>query len=102
MNNVIKNVIVTGGSRGLGLGTARRLAAAGYRVIALARRDSEELRSTIAAAATARAGEVHFRAFDLADIDAIAALVREIRGEWGKIHGLVNNAALGTDGLLAT
>jgi len=33
----MRNVIVTGGSRGLGLGLARRLAAAGYRVIALAR-----------------------------------------------------------------
>ena len=38
-----KNVIVTGGSRGLGLGIARKLAAAGYRVIAIARGESEQL-----------------------------------------------------------
>lgn len=96
------NVIVTGGSRGLGLGTARKLATAGYRIIAIARRPSEELRGAIDACKTSRRGDLQFRQFDLADIDAIAALVREIRKELGPIHGLVNNAALGTDGLLAT
>jgi 3-oxoacyl-[acyl-carrier protein] reductase len=97
----MENVIVTGGSRGLGLGTARKLAAAGYRVIAVARRQSEELLCAIEAAKGARAGALMFRAFDLADIDAIGDLIRGIRKECGPIHGLVNNAALGTDGLLA-
>src|SRR2546429_3739044 len=32
----MRNVLVTGGSRGLGLGIVRRLAAAGYRAIAVA------------------------------------------------------------------
>jgi 3-oxoacyl-[acyl-carrier protein] reductase len=96
------NVIVTGGSRGLGLGTARKLATAGYRIIAIARRPSEELRGAIDACKTSRRGDLQFREFDLADIAAIPALVRDIRRELGPIHGLVNNAALGTDGLLAT
>jgi 3-oxoacyl-[acyl-carrier protein] reductase len=96
------NVLVTGGSRGLGLGTARKLAAAGYRIIAIARRQSEELRGAIDTLKASRRGDLQFREFDLADIDAIATLVREIRAEYGPIHGLVNNAALGTDGLLAT
>ena len=39
----MRNVIVTGGSRGLGLAIARQLAAAHYRVIAIARKASEEL-----------------------------------------------------------
>jgi len=91
-------VIVTGGSRGLGLGTARKLATGGHRVITVARRASEELNAAIAACG----GALQFRAFDLADIDAIGALVRTIRSECGPIHALVNNAALGTDGLLAT
>jgi 3-oxoacyl-[acyl-carrier protein] reductase len=38
---------VTGGSRGIGLAIAQRLAVAGYSVIAVARRESDELRATI-------------------------------------------------------
>jgi 3-oxoacyl-[acyl-carrier protein] reductase len=95
-------VIVTGGSRGLGLGTARTLAAAGYRVVAVARRETEELHAAIDACAAARTGALQFRAFDLADIDGIGALIRTIRTQCGRIHGLVNNAALGSDGLLGT
>jgi short chain dehydrogenase len=41
------NVIVTGGSRGLGLAIARRLAASGYRVMAIARRETDETRSPV-------------------------------------------------------
>jgi 3-oxoacyl-[acyl-carrier protein] reductase len=96
------NVIVTGGSRGLGLGAAKRLTAAGYRVIAIARRESEQLRAAIEECRAARTGVLQFRAFDLGDIDAIPAFVRDIRQGCGPIHGLVNNAALGTDGVLAT
>ena len=40
---LMQTVIVTGGSRGLGLGIARKLVAAGYQVIAIARRESEQL-----------------------------------------------------------
>jgi len=96
------NVIVTGGSRGLGLGIARLLAAAGYRVIAIARRESDQLLCAIQQLKERRAGELQFRAFDLAQIEKIPAFVRGIRKECGPMHGLVNNAGLGTDGLLAT
>jgi 3-oxoacyl-[acyl-carrier protein] reductase len=95
------NVIVTGGSRGLGLATALKLAAAGHRVIAVARRDSTELHSAIAQLKPCSGGSIVFHAFDLSDIDGIGGLVRTIRKEHGPIYGLVNNAALGTDGLLA-
>jgi 3-oxoacyl-[acyl-carrier protein] reductase len=93
----VRNVIVTGGSRGLGLAISSTLAAAGYRVIAIARRETEAL--TAAMAATGR-GAIVFRAADLADIAAIPRLVREIRKELGPIYGLVNNAGLGTSGVL--
>ena len=37
------NVLVTGGSRGIGLAISRRLAGTGYNVIAVARREGDEL-----------------------------------------------------------
>jgi 3-oxoacyl-[acyl-carrier protein] reductase len=96
------NVVVTGGSRGIGLAISRRLAAAGYNVIAVARRESDELRETIADVEKQGAGGLHFRAFDLSEIDAIPAFVKTLRDEFGAIYGLVNNAGIGTEGLLAT
>lgn len=92
------NVIITGASRGIGLRIAERLAAAGFNVIAVARRESEPL----AAAAEHAHGAIHFRACDLSDMAAIPKLVREAKAEFGPVFGLVNNAGLGTEGLLAT
>src|SRR3954464_15971410 len=90
------NVLVTGGSRGIGLAIAKRLTGAGYNVIAAARRESEELNAAVAGSV----GRLHFRACDLAVIDAIPAFAKLVRDEFGAIYGLVNNAGLGTEGLL--
>jgi len=96
------NVLVTGGSRGIGLAIARRIAGAGYNVIAVARRESDELREAIRVVMEQGRGGLHFRSFDLDDTDAIPALARNLRDEFGAIFGLVNNAGIGTEGLLAT
>src|SRR6185312_13299806 len=95
----MRNVLVTGGSRGIGLAIAERLAASGFNVIAVARRESEELRAAIG-----KAGQdnLHFRSCDLSAIDEIPAFVKAMRDEFGAIYGLVNNAGIGTEGLLAT
>jgi 3-oxoacyl-[acyl-carrier protein] reductase len=96
----MRNVIVTGGSRGLGLAIATGLAAVGYRVIAIARSESEELRAVLAAGTTS-AGSLHFRAFDLTATAAMAPLVSGLRKEFGAIYALVNNAGIGTAGVLS-
>jgi 3-oxoacyl-[acyl-carrier protein] reductase len=93
----LRNVLVTGGSRGLGLGVAQRLAADGFQVIAVARKESEALAQVIAAAE----GKLHFFAADLSDIDALGDLFRAIKKAFGPIYGLVNNAGSSTEGLLA-
>jgi 3-oxoacyl-[acyl-carrier protein] reductase len=95
----MRNVVVTGGSRGLGLAIAKRLAAAGYGAIAVARKENAQLASAMAAADGARA--IRFVPFDLRDIDAIPRFVAKLRKSFGPIYGLVNNAALGSDGALS-
>ena len=94
-----KTVIVTGGSRGLGLGMVRVLSSAGYNVIAIARQESQELAAVIQESGS---GPVHFRSFDLCDTAGIPAFVKALRREFGSFYGLVNNAGLGTGGLLAS
>ena len=97
----MRNVLVTGASRGLGLGIARKLTAVGYRVIAVARQKSKQITEAIAEAERGNHGPLHFAAFDLGQVGEIAGLVRSVRKEFGPLYGLVNNAAVGHDGALA-
>src|ERR1700759_3716018 len=94
----MRNILVSGGTRGVGLAIARKLAADGFCVFALGRKESDAL---VAATAEFPAGVMNFVPFDLANIDVIPDLVREMKAEHGPLYGLVNNAALGTDGLLS-
>ena len=96
------NVVVTGGSRGLGLGIARTLCAAGHDVIAVARRKSGALDEAMSQPASNGAGALHFVPFDLGCIAELPQLVKQIRDRYGPIFGLVNNAGIGTSGVLAT
>jgi 3-oxoacyl-[acyl-carrier protein] reductase len=91
-----RNVLVTGATRGLGLEVAKRLAGDGFFVIATGRALSEELAALVAG------GGVVFEPLDLRDHAEIHAVVRRISGSYGHLYGLVNNAAIGLDGVLAT
>jgi 3-oxoacyl-[acyl-carrier protein] reductase len=97
----VHNVLVTGGSRGLGLGIVQALAFSGFRVVAIARTEGGAIAAAREQVAQEGRGELHFRAFDLTDIDGIANLVKSLRGEFGAFYGLVNNAALGISGILS-
>jgi 3-oxoacyl-[acyl-carrier protein] reductase len=91
-----KTVLVSGGSRGIGLAIAKKLAADGFRVLAVARRESDDLKSAIATEPA-----IHFIPYDLAEISGIGELVRGLKARHGPLYGLVNNAALGGEGVLA-
>jgi len=97
----LRNVIVTGASRGLGLAITAALAASGHRVLAIARSQSAQLREVSAAAALAGRGAVQFHAFDLLETEKLGGFVSRLRQEVGPLFGLVNNAGIGTAGVLA-
>ena len=94
----MKVVVVTGGTRGLGLAIVRRLLDEGYRLVAIGRSCSKELQDLMAKE-TDRAA---FEPFDFCDTAEIHQLALHLGRKYGRIYGLVNNAALGHDGILAT
>jgi len=77
------------------------LASEGYRVIAVARKLSAELAAAAARATQEGRGAIEFRACDLSDLAALAPLVRALRADFGALYGLINNAGLGTSGILS-
>jgi 3-oxoacyl-[acyl-carrier protein] reductase len=97
----MRSVIVTGGSRGIGLGIVRRLAKSGYHVMALARSESPALREASEQAARSGTGCIGFTACDLADTAAMPELVKQLRKDLGPVYALVNNAGMSVDGTLA-
>lgn len=101
MNNKIQHpplVIVTGATRGLGLAVAKRLLKDGYRVIGTGRTLTDEVLNL----EKCFASQFNFANLDLSDPTKLHDFVREITSQHGNLYGLVNNAALGYDGMLAT
>jgi 3-oxoacyl-[acyl-carrier protein] reductase len=96
----MRSVIVTGGSRGLGLAISLALTGAGYNVVAIARSETPELLAGIQSAAQSGVGRLSFRACDLSRTSELAKFVSSLRKDIGPIYGLVNNAGIGTAGVL--
>lgn len=89
-------VVVTGASRGIGAAIARVCAARGAR-LALVARDAAALADVAAElASSARGYACHVE--NAAEVDATVA---QIVADMGAIHGLVNNAGITRDALLA-
>jgi 3-oxoacyl-[acyl-carrier protein] reductase len=91
------SVVVTGASRGIGLGIATTLARSGYDVVAVARHLRPALETAMAQHANLR-----FLPIDLVDFASLPGQVRQLRNQIGQIYGLVNNAGVGTAGILST
>ncbi|MBI3171536.1 MAG: SDR family oxidoreductase, partial [Hydrocarboniphaga effusa] len=85
-----KVAIVTGASSGIGFITARKLAAAGARVILVAR-TKEKLEETQRIIQKA-GGEAHVYPCDLNSMEAIDAMADKVLQEFGHVDILINNA----------
>lgn len=87
-----KTVLITGGSRGLGLVLARELAGEGARV-AICARDPAELERA-SADLTRRGGQVLAVPCNVTERAQVEEMVRVVRGRFGRIDALVNNAGV--------
>ncbi|SCF25245.1 3-oxoacyl-[acyl-carrier protein] reductase [Micromonospora matsumotoense] len=88
-------VLVSGGSRGLGLAIVTDLLDAGLTVAAFARTVTPELEKL----AAEHPDRVHVGAVDVTDLSAAQGFVRAVEARFGPIDGLVNNAAVGQDSM---
>ncbi len=87
--------LVTGANKGIGLGTARRLAGLGWTVL-LGSRSPERG----AAAAASLEGDVVPITIDVTDDASVTAAAKEVDARFGRLDVLVNNAGI-TGGMVA-
>jgi 3-oxoacyl-[acyl-carrier protein] reductase len=93
-----KAIVVTGATKGLGLAISTLLVAEGYHVAGVARNESKSFSDL----REASSGLVDFVACDLSRVENIHGLAQKLQRRLGRVFGLVNNAGIGGDGLLAT
>ena len=85
-----KVVLITGGSSGIGLSTAQRVAEAGATTIIVARGEEELFKARDAMKKDG--GKVFAYTADLADMASCDALVKQVLADHGHVDVLINNA----------
>jgi NAD(P)-dependent dehydrogenase (short-subunit alcohol dehydrogenase family) len=91
--------LVTGGSSGIGLATARAFARQGARVVIASRHQTN---GRAAADALGKFGDVHYLPVDTADGASVAKLFAAIKQQHGKLDYAFNNGGSGSGGKVAT
>lgn len=91
-------VLVSGGTRGIGLGIVNYLLARDYRVVACGRGTTLPDDAKVV---DRDPGRFHYQPCDLANREQISALVARTMEVFGRLDGLVNNAAVAYEGVLA-
>lgn len=93
-----RRALVTGASRGIGRAIALGMAEAGATVVLVA--TNEALLKEVAREIEAKGGKALVRPINLADGEAVAAMVKEVSKELGGLDIVVNNAGVTADNLL--
>lgn len=97
-----KLAVVTGGSSGIGLATAGRLAEEGANVLILARRQ-DQLTQAVAEIAKKKVSEnqkISAFSVDLSDLESVQKILTQIQNDFGVPDILVNSAGVSRPGLL--
>ena len=94
----MKLIVVTGASKGLGLAICKKLLKDGYKVAGISRSQTKDFE----ALQNQNTDTLFSIEYDFSNTQDIQNLVRQITKEHGSIYGLINNAALGYDGVLGT
>lgn len=92
--------LVTGASRGIGKAIALKLANLGSKVVVNYCEREAQANSVVEAIASLGGGEAMAIKADVANTEAVKAMVEQVTGEWGTIDILVNNAGINRDTLL--
>jgi 3-oxoacyl-[acyl-carrier protein] reductase len=96
MHTTDQSIIVSGGSRGLGLHLVRRLLENGNRVATFARSRTPAMDEL----AEEHGAYFHFSELDAIDAQGVVQFVADVAKAYGRIDSVVNNAAIGQDQLL--
>lgn len=91
--------LVTGASRGIGRAIALRLSSFGSLVV-VNYREREAEATSVVEGITNQGGEAISIKADVADGEAVKAMVQQVSDKWGKIDILVNNAGITRDTVL--
>ena len=85
--------LVTGGTRGIGLGIARHLAADGFDVVVNGRRPESDVADALESIRS-RGAEAMYARCNIADGDGRVEMIESIRERFGRLDVLVNNAGV--------
>lgn len=80
----MKNIIVTGTSRGIGLELVKTLAKAGHNILAISRNEKPVDQLNLK--------NVHAISCDITNEDSVGAVVQFVENNWKKVDVLINNA----------
>lgn len=80
----MKNIIITGTSRGIGLELVKTLAKAGHSVLAISRNEKPVDQLNLK--------NVHAISCDITNEDSVGAVVQFVENNWKKVDVLINNA----------
>jgi 3-oxoacyl-[acyl-carrier protein] reductase len=96
MPNSKQVALVTGGTRGIGLGIAKALAESGFDLAINGRRENKDVADAISNLQKAGANVLYLQA-DISDPSARAPMLRQIENHFARLDVLVNNAGVAPD-----